>query len=414
MLVSPLIGCTDRSHKARSLLNVALPESTLMEKSRSLILGALEYVDDEKITKRRHYLIFQANVWGLILMLQLVTFLTGRLPDLKPNAFPKLHPMEFAISTFLFPYILGFLLTHYSRPLLSIWGWKTLNWNSLIPRILATAAIQSFFLVTLTMVVGGLLLHNPELGFKSVLNSLIIWIGNSLLFTGWLGAYFFYHLFGRYNRSENQRLNLVASQKEAELQALKSQVNPHFIFNSLNSLRSLIEENPARARLAVTQFANLIRYSLQNGQLETVSLDEELRVAQDYLALEQVRFQERLQLRFDIEPEALAARVPPMLVQGLVENAIKYGIAQRRRGGEIAIIARYVDDTLCLQVTNPGTTEDSVKIKPASMGLGLNNATHRIRLLFGERATLQLRTDTPGLVIAEVILPLRPISLCLS
>jgi sensor histidine kinase YesM len=208
---------------------------------------------------------------------------------------------------------------------------------------------------------------------------------------------------------ENERLRLVSSQQEAELRALKSQVNPHFIFNSLNSLRSLIEEEPARARLAVTQLANLLRYSLQSSQRETVPLEEEIRVANDYLALEQVRYEGRLRLRIDVSPETLTLPVPPMLLQTLVENAVKYGIAQRREGGEIAIIARCDGNVLRLQVTNPGTPDASIKISSESTGVGLRNAAERLRLLFSEHATLQLRLDGP-LVVAEVLIPLKPSS----
>jgi LytS/YehU family sensor histidine kinase len=219
---------------------------------------------------------------------------------------------------------------------------------------------------------------------------------------GWLCLYFFYHLFDRYTRLRIEQLRLVACVKEAELRALKSQINPHFIFNSLNSLRGLIDENPDRARQAVTQLANLLRYSLQSGHLETVPFEEELRTVNDYLALEQVRHEERLRVRLDIAPGALGLSVPPMLLQTLVENAVKYGIAPRREGGEIMVIARCERDHLRLQVTNPGT----LAANGGSTGVGLRNAAERLRLLFGSRATLNLREDPSGRVVAEVILPL--------
>ena len=242
------------------------------------------------------------------------------------------------------------------------------------------------------------------------------WLNGTLVFSGWLCVYFFRHLFDRFNRSEIERLRLAASVKEAELRALKSQVNPHFIFNSLNSLRALIDENPPRARQAVTQLANLLRYSLQSGQLETVPFEDELRVVNDYLALEQVRHEERLRLRFDIAPETLALPVPPMLLQTLVENAVKYGIATRPEGGEIAIVARRENGVLKLQVTNPGALPEPVAVTAAmapartatsaSTGVGLKNAANRLRLLFGERATLHLRALDPDCVVAEARIPL--------
>jgi LytS/YehU family sensor histidine kinase len=226
----------------------------------------------------------------------------------------------------------------------------------------------------------------------------------SILLFGWLCLYYFYHLFDRLNRSEIERFQLMTSVKEAELRALKSQVNPHFIFNSLNSLRALIDEDPARARQAVTQLANLLRYSLQSGQLETVPFEDELEVVNDYLALEQVRHEERLRLRLDIAPEAMQLPIPPMLLQTLVENAVKYGISPRPEGGEIAIVARNWGGALRIQVSNPGGLAPAGA--PSSTGVGLHNAAERLRLIFGERATLRLRQDQPEQVVAEAVIPM--------
>ncbi len=103
----------------------------------------------------------------------------------------------------------------------------------------------------------------------------------------------------------------------------------------------------------MTQLANLLRYSLQSGQMETVPFEDELDVVNDYLALEQVRHEERLRLKLDIAPDAMQLRIPPMLLQTLVENAVKYGISPRPEGGEIAIIARNLGGALLIQVFNP-------------------------------------------------------------
>ncbi len=183
---------------------------------------------------------------------------------------------------------------------------------------------------------------------------------------------------------------------------MKSQVNPHFIFNSLNSLRALIDENPDRARRAVTQLANLLRYSLQSGQLETVPFEDELGIVNDYLALEQVRHEERLRLRLDIAPETLRLPIPPMLLQTLVEERgeVRHLPAPGGRRDRDHL-ARCEGRALRLQVTNPGElTAEPGSIRPASTGVGLHNAAERLRLLFGERATLQLRAATPELVVA--------------
>jgi len=316
---------------------------------------------------------------------------------------------DFARSVFF-----GWLLTHYARRFMTRWGWKELDWRRMIPRVLGMAGLLSLVWVVFTCSFryGALQQPWPPKISPTVVLA-IIWLQGEFIFGTWLGIYFFYHLFDRFNRLEVERFRLLATVKEAELRALKSQVNPHFIFNSLNSLRALIDENPARARSAVTQLANLLRYSLQSGQHETVTLEEELRVVNDYLALEQVRHEDRLRVRFDVSAEAAAAPVPPMLVQTLVENAVKYGIAPRREGGEIAILARCSTHGLRLRVTNPGSLArtGAGSTGTGSTGMGLANAAERLRLLFGDRARLELHEESPGLVVAEVEVPfgaLRP------
>jgi len=281
----------------------------------------------------------------------------------------------------------------------------------LLPRILGMAALLGALWIGVVFAVTNVLFGNP-LPAKYPLYAVIAlsWLNSTGLMGCWLGIYFFYHLSDRFNRLEIERLGLSATLKEAELRALKSQINPHFIFNSLNSLRALIDEDPARARQAVTQLANLLRYSLQSGQLETVPFEEELSVVNDYLALEQVRHEERLRLRLDVAADTLQVPVPPMLLQTLVENAVKYGISRRPEGGEIAIVARCEHGVLRIQVTNPGELVAPETGASASTGVGLRNAAERLRLLFGERATLQLRAAAPGLVVAEAEIPslLRP------
>ncbi len=222
--------------------------------------------------------------------------------------------------------------------------------------------------------------------------------------------YFFYHIFERLNRLQIEQLRLAASAKESELRALKSQVNPHFLFNSLNSLRALIDEDAPRARESVTRLANMLRYSLQSGQQETVPFEDELRIVEDYLALEQIRYENRLRVRWDIASEARALTVPPMLLQTLVENAVKYGIGTRREGGEIAISARLDATVLHICVTNPGDLAEPVSAAVArsgsSTGVGLRNASERLRLLFGDRATLTLLAEPAGCVTVDVLIPL--------
>ena len=363
-------------------------------------------VERRERAKARLYVLFQLVGWGFFWVLQ-VAFAAGGW--LKRNA--TLHDRIEHIASATMTIALGLLLSHYGRWFIERWGWKGLGWRALFPRVLALSAVQSAIWIGIGFAWPYLVLRTawPSPTPWPVI-AIFVWFQGLVSMAGWHCIYFFYHLFDRYNRLEIERLRLGANVKEAELRALKSQVNPHFIFNSLNSLRALIDEEPARAREAVTQLANLLRYSLQSGQLETVPFEDELRIVNDYLALEQIRHEERLRVRLDIDPETLALPIPPLLLQTLVENAVKYGISTKPEGGEIAIVARKEDEALRLQVSNPGELGAvGVRSGVASTGVGLRNAAERLRLLFGERATLQLRAADREKVVAEAILPLEPL-----
>jgi len=352
--------------------------------------------------KRQLYVLCQLLCWGGFFALQVLFSLAS--PEVGgPQSMGK------TVNYVAMVCAMGLLISHSARLLLTRWGWKQLGWRALLPRVLATAVVLSLLWNGLGYgYIYGVLgepwtsRYNPGLIFA------LGWINGTIIYVVWLCIYFFYQLFDRYNRLEVERLSLLATVKEAELRALKAQVNPHFIFNSLNSVRALIDEDPARARQAVTQLANLLRYSLQSGQLETVPFEEELRTVNDYLALEQVRHEERLRLRLDIAPEALRQNIPPMLLQTLVENAVKYGLASRPEGGEIAITARCAGSRLELRVTNPGelSRAPAARREAGSTGLGLSNASNRLRLLFGGDAALELREEPRGTVVAAVSLPL--------
>ena len=361
--------------------------------------------------KERLYVLCQLGGWGLFVTTQVV-FSRVFADSVKTTVVRDKLTSNLA---FVMVTLMGVLLTHYARPLMHRWGWKQLSWLALVPRVLLMAAVLSLLWSGLGYGYSYGLLHQPWPSIYSRgLIFFISWLNGTGLLVAWLCLYFFYHIFERLNRLQVEQLRLAANVKEAELRALKSQVNPHFLFNSLNSLRALIDEDAPKAREAVTRLANMLRYSLQSGQLETVPFEEELRIVEDYLALEQIRHENRLQVRWDIAEEVTvgAVSVPPMLLQTLVENAVKYGIGIRREGGELRIIARFEGAALCIRVTNPGdlaTTGNAAALKAgSSTGVGLRNASERLNLLYGDRASLSLLAEPAGCVTAEVLIPLNP------
>jgi signal transduction histidine kinase len=355
--------------------------------------------------KERLYVLCQLGGWGLFLGLNLwASRAFGKYSD--PASRDRLT--ETAILAMVI--LMGIVLTHYARPVMTRCGWKELGWRMLAPRILLMAAGLSFLWTGLGYGYTQGVLRLPWPGkYSPTLLLLTSWINGLFLLVGWLCLYFFYHIFERLNRLQVEQLRLTASVREAELRALKSQINPHFLFNSLNSLRALIDEDAPRARESVTRLANMLRYSLQSGQLQTVPLEDELRIVEDYLALEQIRHESRLRVRWDISAEARTQSVPPMLLQTLVENAVKYGISVRREGGELAISARVEANCIHIRVTNPGElvapSSDSAARAGSSTGVGLRNASERLKLLFGEQATLQLLSLGADLVTADVCIP---------
>ena len=355
----------------------------------------------------RLYVACQAAGWGLWTLVYIgLVFLQG---EVRVNGeVISREPLAKDIAFIVVINSLGLLLTHGYRAFLRRRGWVRLPWLALLPRILEAVVVLAVAWTALVWPIQHFLADKAKLTVEVQPATVVIYSvfqGSVFMFV-WSALYFGYHIFERYRRSEVERWQLQSTVKEAELRALKSQINPHFIFNSLNSLRALIDENPARARAAVTQLANLLRYSLKSGQLETVPLEDELRVVDDYLALEQVRHEDRLRVRLTVSPEAAAAAVPPMLLQTLVENAVKYGIAPRREGGEIALDAACVGGELRLQVRNPGP----LARRSGSTGMGLRNAAQRLRLLYGGRARLELREEAPGVVVAEIRLPMTTLS----
>lgn len=359
--------------------------------------------------KERLYVLCQLSGWGSFLGMQL--YFSQTFGDLERG---RRDPTSSA-AIYTMVILLGLLLTHCARPWMTRWGWKQMGWLALVPRIMLMSAGLSLLWSALgygyTLGIIGL----PQPAKYSIGQIFFLsWLNGTGLLVGWQCIYFFYHTLDRVQRMQLEQLRLAANVKEAELRALKSQVNPHFLFNSLNSLRALIDEDAPRAREAVTRLANILRYSLQSGQLETVLLKDELRAVEDYLALEQIRHEERLTVHWEIAALARDQPIPPMLLQTLVENAVKYGISTRREGGVIAISARIENSTLYIRVSNPGdlgspTNESSAKAG-SSTGVGLRNASERLQLLYGDQATLRLVAEPTGCVTAQVAVPFKSVS----
>jgi hypothetical protein len=306
--------------------------------------------------------------------------------------------------------VLGIGLTHLLRWAIQRLGWLGLPaaglWSRIAAATLLIAALSWLASLALSSAVYGTPVapitgaFYERLGFSGQLRNQFVFF---LAVHGtWVAIYLAFATQRHRHQAELRQAQLGEALQAAELRLLKSQLNPHFLFNALNGVRSLIADEPARARDAVTQLARTLRYTLSSGDEDLVSLERELEMVEDYLALESMRLADRLRVERDIAPAARTARVPSMLLQTLVENAIKHGIAPHKRGGELRMSAQVEEKELVLRVTNT-RPEDSVT--SVREGVGLRNASERLRLLFGSRARLNLDLSKPGEAIAEVRLP---------
>jgi LytS/YehU family sensor histidine kinase len=211
------------------------------------------------------------------------------------------------------------------------------------------------------------------------------------------------HFFQNYKKVEIEALIWEAAVKDFELKTLKSQLNPHFMFNALNSIRALIEEEPASAKIAVTKLSNILRYSLRIEKSETVTLEDEMQTVVDYLDLEKIRFEERLNYSIKLEEKAARTEIPPMMVQTLVENGIKHGISKITDGGKIFVNSFVEDSKLHIQISNTGQLSEE-DLKNAT-GFGIQNTKHRLNLLYGETGSFKINNINKKEVFAEVIIP---------
>lgn len=297
----------------------------------------------------------------------------------------------------------GVLLTHLYRLVAKRRDWMTMPLDRLAPRVAGAALVVALLL---HFAMDGLGRYVLELDFYEEIDSevgvfLASVVNGWILIMLWSLIYFGVHYFWNYRQAEVDKWKLEAQAETARLKALKLQLNPHFFFNSLNSVRALIAEDPDRAQRMVTRLARLLRSTLQVDDVKTVPLKEELSTVRTYLELESVRFEDRLQYDIDASEEALRRSVPFLLVQTLAENGIKHGVAQCQGGGIVTVDAHIEDQNLCIRVTNPGTLDSE------EGGTGLANARERLRLLFGEEASLTVQNADPATVEATVRLPMR-------
>lgn len=344
-----------------------------------------------KFGKKKLYWISQFCGWSLFVLVNLIII----------SNYESL-PAE-RIIVWIGLAVLGIVITHILRLIIRKNGWLDLPLKKVIPRVIISSIISGILIYSLTTIFSVIIgsFRHEEYRWISSVAGVINLSGISLV---WSLIYFSLHYLENYQKAEIESLIWESAVKDFEIKTLKAQLNPHFMFNAMNSIRALIEEDPENAKIAVTKLSNILRYSLKIERTETVTLEDEIKTIQDYLDLEKIRFEERLKYNLNISPDSANVEIPPMMIQTLIENGIKHGLSKRTNGGEVSLITKVDAGNLFIEIRNTGhLNKEQLR---TSDGFGIANTKHRLNLLFGEDASFSIKNENELTVLCEIKIPI--------
>jgi len=307
-----------------------------------------------------------------------------------------IQPLWIEIGSVVWSFVIGIGMTHLYKILSHHYGWPGLTIKKLVPRLFLALCILTFIYVLsgyLSLTLRGFEFNIPTfMGmFSGGLRYIMIW----------LLTFHLYHYARNSRQAEIDQNKYEKLAIAAQFKQLNTELNPHFLFNSLNSIKALTLENPQAAREAVDLLSDMLRNTLRFSERRVVPLHEELQRIEAYLALEKIRFEERLQYTMEIEEATKLINIPPLSLYNLVENAVKHGINKSKFGGHIHISSFLKNDQIHLVVVNDGALDQS-----NSNGIGLKNVAERMRLVYGAATNLSLKAIAPNQVESRISLPL--------
>lgn len=283
--------------------------------------------------------------------------------------------------------------------------------SSLLPHILACVgislgqlAIDSFLLTKLGYPPGREFANFLDAYWFFVVVNLHL---SMLIYMGVVGVWSAYNYYQKYRERELTATQLEARLAQSRLQVLKMQLHPHFLFNTLNAISELIHRDPDAADHMLTDLSDLLRMSFENLETQEIPLSQELAFLRKYLEIEQMRFHDRLSVEMNIAPETLDAGVPNMILQPLVENAIKHGISPRAEGGRIDITATRSNGQLHITVQDNGLGVPFGDVDELQEGVGLSNTRRRLKHLYGKDHRFQLQPAGRSGITVQLEIPYR-------
>ncbi len=329
------------------------------------------------------YWICQCVGWGIAALYWSIFQIIGR------------DSLFFGILSVLIILATGIFSTHFYKIKAHKWGWTDLNLISLIPRLSIV-----FILLSLTYLIVSYFTITWIFGPQTLEGILGMLTGGTRYMAIWLLAFHLYHFSGSRRKAELDQKHFENLALSAQYNKLSAELNPHFLFNSLNSIKALIIEDQVKARTAVDKLSQMLRNSLHLTDQKTILIKQELERIEDYISLEKIRFEERLDVTFDIQGELLFEKIPPLTVYNLVENAIVHGLEKNKKGVKISIDGRKYESSMIIEVRSDTTLSDGWKY-----GTGLTNIKDRLELIYAEAATLEVLQEE-NQVLARLNLPL--------
>lgn len=327
--------------------------------------------------------VLQLLGWALYGVLIYITFLTVVPPS------GRFGLLQVKISRT----VAGFLLTSAMRPL-----YKHAGHNRSVPFIALLIVITSFAFGSLWPfgeLTGLWLMDRGQGGFSVNWSRYPVEVLDySFTLVGWSALYFGIKYWRQWQSEHERMLKAEALANHAQLDMLRYQLNPHFLFNALNSIRASIDEDSQRAKRMVTEFSEFLRYSLLNNNSSLVDLRQEIEAIKNYLAIEKIRFEDKLDVTFDCDPAAEECQLPGFLIHPLVENAVKHGMTNNSQPLKICIAARKRDGRLIVEIANTGQLNTRTpQINGGGTHIGLRNVRERLAKLYPDKSSFSLRQD---------------------
>lgn len=296
-------------------------------------------------------------------------------------------------------FLLSFIILYFIEYHFKIDKYNATDVLKLIAVVLLVQVLYSVLLWPMLDIPAIAFYNKPvDIGFDRKLWNMPHFFGYYLV---WLFVVLTIKLVHHINTIKLNQLRLESHLKEAQLNTLKGQINPHFMFNSLNNIRGLMLEDVSKSRHMLTTLSETLRYSLTKSSVNAIALEDELEMVENYVSISKIQFENRLEFQTSIDENTLDKQIPPMIIQMLVENALKHGISNLKKGGLVMLKTAILDHCLLIEVSNSGRL---AKTKNSTQ-LGINNIKKRLELLYGKKALFTL-ADKDNNVVATIKIPL--------